>query len=164
MKLYEYDQRIEEVLAAGVSKETGEISEECIAALDELEIDKKAKCLAVAAAVKGMRAEGDAVTNEAEKLCARAQIHFNQAERLLKYLAAYYDSDSKPIADARCQLRWQQNPAKVLIQEERLLPKRYLTVVPRSTKPDKKAIGVSLKAGKKVAGAILHSARRLVLK
>lgn len=164
MRLFELDERIEKILAEGTDRDTGVISEECLVALEELELEKGAKCLATAAVIKGMKAEGEAVEREAKKLSARAQIHFNQADRLTQYLASNYHDGEPPLSDARSSITWRKNPPKVIIQDEAQLARRYLTIIPRSTKPDKKAIAATLKNGKKVKGAILQHSQRLEIK
>ena len=164
MKLYEIADEIELILSREVDFETGEVTDETLAKLEELEMARDEKALAVAAYLKGELSEADAVMREVEILKKRADGHKKRAARLVGYLEQYIPAESEPLSDARSQISWRKNPPSVVIQEERLLPNAYLRVIPETTEPDKKAIKEMLKSGKKVAGAILYAGKRLVIK
>ncbi len=164
MKLFEYDNRIDAVLSMGTNRDTGEISEECLAELDALGMGKDDKCLSTAAVIKGMRAEGEAVERTANELLKRAKIHFNQADRLEGYLAANFDIDHAPLSDARSQIAWRKNPPSVSIPDLEKVPARYQRVIPEKREPDKKAIKDALNTGVKMSFASLHQTQRLEVK
>ena len=164
MKLYEVADAIEYILANKVDHDTGELTEETLIELDALEMERDAKCLAIAAYLKGELAEADAIKAEAAKLASRAQGHTNRAKRLHEYLMGNLPQDAPKISDARSVIGWRKNPASVEITDEAAIPKRLLRVVPETTAPDKKAILDDLKAKRAVPGARLVQKMRLEIK
>ena len=164
MQLYKIADEIEVILASEVDMETGEISDETIAKLESLEMDRDAKALAVAAFLKGELAEADAVRNEAMKLAKRAVIHEKRAGRLKDYIANNIPRDCEPISDARSQIAWRKNPPKVLIHEDHLVPAGYERVIPERREPDKKKIAAALKAGEHLTFAEMERTQRLEVK
>ena len=164
MKLYEIADEIEVILAQEVDHETGEITDETIAKLNSLEMDRDAKALAVAAYLKGELAEGDAVMREAEALVKRAKGHKNRAGRLKEYLAGNLPRDCEPISDSRSTIAWRKNPPKVTVHEGHLVPADFERVIPESREPDKKKIAAAIKAGEKLSFAALERTQRLEVK
>ena len=158
MKLYEISDKIEQVLAAGTDRETGEISDEALAALDELESAFDEKALNVGCYIKGEEAEAEAVAAEAKRLMARAKIHERRAERLRSYLSGHLAAHSHPseqprLANARCEIRWRKSE-RVEVPELAALPPAYVREkVTREA--DKSELRKVLKSGISVAGASL---------
>ena len=163
MKLYQISDRIEEILATQVDRETGEMNEDTLNALIELDEVLESKALAVAAYMKGELCEAEAVKAESAKLAKRAKGHEARAEWLRRYLEIHVP-DGTTFKDARSIVKWVGKPPSVQVVDESLIPKRYLAVVPRSTKPDKKAIAARLKNGKPVNGCLLIKGKRLEVK
>lgn len=151
MKLYEISDKIEAVLIAGTDTETGEITDEALAALDDLEGELEQKALNVGCYIKGEEAEAEAVMAEAKRLQARAQIHKRRAERLLKYLASHVEGQS--FKDARCQIGWRKSKA-VEVEDVAKLPEEYVRTK-LTLEPDKTTLRKILSAGIEVDGAEL---------
>lgn len=166
MKLYEIADEIEVILAREVDHETGEISDETLAALEALEMDLENKALGVAAYKKGLLAEAEAVRVEAQKLAKRAVVLDRRADWFQRYLEAFVPKVEKgsTYSDSRTVLTWKKNPPKAVVDDEKLLPKRFFEIVPRSLKLDKKSVLVALKAGASVRGARMVQESRLEVK
>jgi hypothetical protein len=73
-------------LAETMTAEDGELSPEVDLALDRLSADIDAKVDGICRLVKQFRADGDAATNECQRLKALANSRYNAATRLLEYL------------------------------------------------------------------------------
>jgi hypothetical protein len=161
MRLFEIVDGVGDLLELSVSRETGEISEEGLAALDELELTLDEKLTNTALYLKGVEAERDAVKKAAQELSARALIHTRQADRLRKYLADNMERvGHEGLSDPRVKLGWRSSTA-VVVDADASLPVELLCV---KTAPDKKAIGDLLKAGTEVEGCRLETRRNLQVK
>jgi len=164
MKLYEISDEIERILAQEVDRETGEITDETLAKLEELEMARSDKALAVAAYMKGEQVEGEAVKLEADRLNERAKRHQRRADRLKQYLEQFVPEGSD-FHDARSTIKWKKNPPSCEITDQAALPRIYIATVPATERPDKKAILAALKNGKEIAGAkLIDDRRRLEVK
>ena len=152
------------LLAREVDHETGEVTDETLAKLESLEMERDAKALAVAAYLKGELAEADAVLREVDALKKRAEGHKKRAGRLVTYLENNVPKDCEPISDARSRIAWRKNPAKVVIHDDEKVPLLYRRVIPETSAPDKVLIGKALKGGEKLAFAELRHSQRLEIK
>ena len=159
MRLFEIADEIEKILAIQVDQDTGEIGDEAIAALQALEMQRDEKMLAIAAYLKGERAEGDAVQDQAKQLSARARAHHARAARLEDLIAQTLVPGEK-LSDARSALSWRRSEA-VEILDEKMLPSEFVRV---KTEPDKTAIKEALKEGASVPGAKLTARMNLQVK
>jgi hypothetical protein len=163
MRLFEIVDGVGDLLELSVSRETGEISEEGLAALSALEMDLAEKLVNTALYLKGVEAERDAVAKAAKELADRAKIHTRQADRLRKYLSDNMERvGHEGLSDPRVKLSWRTSTAVVCDEDARFfLPVELLAV---KTSPDKKAIGDLLKAGTEVAGCRLETRKNLQVK
>lgn len=164
MKLYEIADEIELILAREVDHETGEITDETIEKLADLEMARTDKALAVAAYLKGELAEADAVLREVDALKKRADGHKKRAARLVSYLEGNLPRDEGPISDARSRITWRKNPPRVVLDPNQVVPEEYLRVIPETSEPDKKAIKAALVDGKALNFAVLNGSSRLEIK
>ena len=161
MRLFEIVDGVQNLLELSVDRETGEISEEGLAALDELELTLDEKLTNTALYLKGVEAERDAVAKAAKELADRAKIHTRQADRLRKYLADNMErAGHEGLSDPRVKLGWRSSTA-VVVDAGASLPVELLCV---KTTPDKKAIGDLLKAGTEVEGCRLETRKNLQVK
>ena len=163
MRLFEIVDGVGDLLELSVDRETGEISEEGLAALSALEMDLSEKLVNTALYLKGVEAERDAVKKAAQELSDRAKIHTRQADRLRKYLSDNMERvGHEGLSDPRVKLSWRTSTAVVCDEDARFfLPVELLAV---KTSPDKKAIGDLLKAGTEVAGCRLETRKNLQVK
>ena len=161
MRLFEIVDGVQNLLELSVDRETGEISEEGLAALSALEMDLSEKLVNTALYLKGVEAERDAVAKAAKELSDRAKIHTRQADRLRKYLSDNMERvGHEGLSDPRVKLGWRSSTA-VVVEDDATLPVELLCV---KTAPDKKAIGDLLKAGTEVEGCRLETRRNLQVK
>ena len=161
MRLFEIVDGVGDLLELSVDRETGEISEEGLAALSALEMDLSEKLVNTALYLKGVEAERDAVAKAAKELADRAKIHTRQADRLRKYLSDNMERvGHEGLSDPRVKLGWRSSTA-VVVDADASLPVELLCV---KTSPDKKAIGDLLKAGTEVEGCRLETRRNLQVK
>lgn len=152
MKLFTIANEIEIVLAQEVDHETGEITDETLEKLAALELTRDEKALAVAAYIKGERAEGEAVKAQADALAQRAQRHKRRADKLLEYLDRYLPESTQLRSDV-AEVTWRRS-TRVEIIDATKIPKKLGNWKPRTWSPDKNLIKAHLKAGgRKVAGA-----------
>ena len=159
MRLFQISQQIEQILAAAVDQETGEIGEAAIAALDELELARDKRCLEIAAYLKGEEAEGEAVKAQAKALLARAKRHESRAERLRDYIEQHMTPGER-LRDDRSELSWRKSQA-VQIVDEKAIQAEYLSTV---VEVDKAGLKGALKAGAEVPGAELVNRMNLQVK
>jgi hypothetical protein len=159
LKLYEISDDIERVMNAGTDKETGEITDECIAALDALGQQLKDKALAVAKYMLGEQVEGEAIEKRAKQMMERAQVHKNRATRLKRYLEVNLKGEA--FSDAEVSIGY-RNASSVEIFNDRILPDIYLTE--QEPKPNKVEIGRVLRSGETVDGARLVTVRHMQVK
>jgi len=168
MRLYEIADKIERILAQEVCHETGEITDETIAALDALEMARDGKLLALAAYEKGETAEAEAVNYEVEKLKKRMAGHVKRAERLLDYMRQNFPQDAPKLSDARSVIQWRKNPPRVELEDWFLKEGSDCSPlwrhIPPSDEPDKKEIARALKRGETIEGAKLVYSMRLDVK
>ena len=161
MRLFEIVDGVQNLLELSVDRETGEISEEGLAALDELELTLDEKLTNTALYLKGVEAERDAVAKAAKELSDRAKIHTRQADRLREYLRSNMERvGHEGLSDPRVKLGWRSSTA-VVVDAGASLPVELLCV---KTSPDKKAIGDLLKAGTEVEGCRLETRKNLQVK
>lgn len=163
MRLFDIADEIERTLAAGADPETGEITEETLTTLDALEGERDAKALDVAAYLKGEIAEAIAVEHIIEGLERRAQTHRNRAESLRGYLQKFCERDAK-LEDARSVISWRKSTAVEIVAEAMIPARWFRDPDPPVATPDKKRIGVELKAGRVVPGARLDRRTKLGVK
>lgn len=161
MRLFEIPEAIEYVLATEVDRETGEITDDTLAKLDELEMKLDEKALAVAAYLKGERAEAAAVKDQADKLAQRARRHANRADRLESYLATHLP-EGRELSDATSEIKWRKSTAVDVLDVD-CLPESLVTLKTTSS-PDKREIAKLLKAGEVVPGARLIERRNMQVK
>lgn len=162
MRLFEIDDRIEAILAAGTDTETGEITDEALAALEELEEQKEQKVLACAAYLKGELAEAEAVKKVADGLLARSKIHTNRAERLRKYIEGHIGIGEK-FRDARSEVTWRGASHVEIGCAIAELPEEYRRTK-ISIEPDKKAIRDAIKEGEDVPNCWMQPTQKVVVK
>jgi hypothetical protein len=162
MHLYTLDESIvaiQERIEAHAAEHEGEIPDDLDAMLEGLLIDRERKLLDLGRWVKGLDAEGAAITAEARKLMARAARTDALAERVKAAIARSMLQGEK-LSDVNTALSWRKSQA-VEITDEAAIPDAYYKVVRAVSKADIKA---DLKAGREVAGAVLVERQNLQIK
>ena len=160
MTLYEINKAIEETFYSAIDPETGEIlSDEALAALDQLEEDRAVKVENIALFVKNLTAEADAIKAEEDRLHARRKTAENRAQWLKDYLNNMLAGEK--FKTARCSVSF-RNTDSVLITNSASIPSEFL--IPQEPKIDKRGISSALKEGKEVEGAELRKNRSIIIK
>lgn len=158
MRFFEIPLEIEHILATEVDQDTGELTPETLEKLTELDMKLEHKALAVAAYLKGERAEGDAVMQQSKHLAERAKGHFKRADSLEGYLAFWLPT-GREASDPTTQIKWSKSKS-VTIVDAGLIPDEYQRTR-TEVKPDKPLIAKALKSGRDVEGAVLTTNHKI---
>lgn len=162
LKLYEIAAVYREALEA--LDDTDDLPPEAIAdTLQGLAGTFETKALAVAAYIKNLEIEADAVDFARKRMEQRQRAVRNRAELLREYLQREMEQTGITKAkNAEVTLRIQKNPPSVQIDDDNLIPDTYRETV-TTVKLLKAEIAQALKAGEQVPGAHLAQSRRLVI-
>ena len=147
MTLYEIDTQI----TALIDPETGEIAD--YEQFEQLQMDRAAKIENVACWVKNLRAEADAIANEAKSLQERAKSQKNKADRLESYLEAALHGEK--FSTARVAISWRKSQA-VMIEDEAAFLREHPEYARIKTEVDKAGLKDALKKGADLSGAFLE--------
>ncbi len=139
-KLYEIDNLLREALeSAPVNEETGELSDDWGNFLDDIQMERDKKCLAVGAIIREFSAESESVKSEKQRLAKRQSVIDNKIERLKNYLSTAVNVGEK-LSDSRVQISWRKSTAVNVINPD-LIPDSYCKIERSVMKTDlKKAI------------------------
>ena len=151
MKLYEVNQRIEELSEQMVDIETGEINEEIFAELTELVEEKEDRLESIFLHIKNLASDITALKVERDSFDKRIKRKTREMDRLLDWTTMLQKGKTFETDKVRVKYRRSQ---KVEIKDESLIPEKFLKVKTTST-PDKTAIKDVLKNGGYVEGAVL---------
>lgn len=160
MNLYEINEQIEMLTEQMVDPETGEINEDIMGQIDDLEIDYDTKMENCGVVIKSLTAEVDVLTAEKKALESRIKVKMNKIERLCNYINANLKGQKKEYPKVAFGYR---KGSKVNVVSEELVPDdlcRYET----TRKPIKSEISKLLKAGEEVPGCVLEETMNLQIK
>lgn len=162
LRLYEISATYREALED--LSEANDLPPEAIAdTLEALAGTFEAKALAVAAYIKNLETEADAVESARKRMEQRQRALRNSADNLRAYLQQQMEcTDIRKAKNAEIALRIQKNPAAVRIDDESLIPDAYRETV-TITRLRKADIAQALKAGENVPGTHLEQTFRLVI-
>jgi hypothetical protein len=133
--------------------------------LESLECAIEEKAQGIAVITSQLNADADYIDQEIKRLQARKKSIDGNVERIKAYLQSQLEAMGKEkIKTPTHTISIRQNPPSLVIDDEKLIPAKYLTVIPRSFKPNNADIKEALKAGKKVKGCRLASGKRLEIK
>ena len=165
LKLYEISDNYTAILnqLAEQVDTDGVLPDDLMEALRQIEDDLRTKMVNVAAYVKSLEAEVNAIAMVKQSMDKRQKALAQQAERLRSYLLNEMQrTDLTVITHSWLNLRVQVNPPSVSIVDEAQIPncfKETLTTV----RLLKTAIAQALKSGQEVPGAYLEQSTRLVI-
>ena len=162
MFLYDFDMEIARVFSEAVDRETGEVDDELLAKLDELEMARDHKIEQIACYIKTLKANAAAVKIEKDVLAKRQKAYENKAEGLSRYLSGYLNGQK--FASARCEVSFRKstrvelNPGVTVYD----IDTHYI----RTKEPelDKTAIAKALKEGQAVEGVHLEETVSTIIK
>lgn len=122
------------------------------------------KAVAVAAYLKTLEAEAEAIKDARDAMERRETALTHHAVRLREYLKVEMERTGLVRLDSPClALRVQPNPPSVIIEDAGMLPARFTETL-TTVKVLKAEIGKALKAGESVFGAHLEQTTRLVIR
>jgi len=154
-KLYELSMNFNEVIGMIDDEDVSiEALEDTLQSIEGEIEDKVEGC---AKFVKNLEGDVDAIDAEIARLSKRKKTVNNKIEGIKNYVMEQmvYVSKDK-ITTPVFTISRAKNPAKLVIEDAKLLPGNYLKIIPETTVPDNAAIKEALKAGTEVAGAKLE--------
>ena len=162
MKLYEIENRIQEIIENGfsVDEETGEFFES--EDLEALEVTKAEKCLNVGKYVKNLLGELSMVENERKSLQAREKALKNKVDSLKKYLEFYaYDQS---FTDGAVKIKFQKQADELVINKDiSEIPSCFIRTKPEVKEVDKVELKKFLKSGNYVDYAEMVERKKKVI-
>lgn len=165
MNLFALSHQYQAAFDAAIDPDTGEILADT-SALDALADALDAKALAVAAHVRNLEAEAEAVKVAAKQMQDRAARITRQADHWRQYLTDnLLLAGITEVKDARMQVRVKHNPPSVRVLDQQAIPPAFLRYPePPAPQPDKTAIKAALQAGGIVPGVQLVRTTKVEIK
>lgn len=157
--LYEINKSIEELTEKMVDPETGEINEEVMAQLEQLDMDMDEKLENYGLVMKQLMAEASALMDESKALKRRAEVKLNKYGRMEQL--AKMVLNGKPKEYKRVKFGFRPSKSVEIVNED-LVPDKYC-IFKNERKPQKTEIKKLLNAGKEVPGCVLVEHENLQL-
>lgn len=130
------------------------------------DIDKKVE--SYCCVIRNYEAAADAKSAEAARMMERAKADLKRAEKLKEFLFTSLQAANISKSESTLfTVTIQNNPSKVVIDDEALIPADYMRnkpVVQPPPEPDKDLIKKAIADGYEVAGAHIVQTQRLVIK
>lgn len=158
--LFDINKQIEELTDRLVDEETGEINEEVMAELEQLEMDREDKIENCGMMMKQLASEVDAINEEIKALKARATAKANKHDRIGNYVKATLKG--KPFEKSRVAISFRKSE-RVEIADEALVPDEWCKFE-TTRKPVKTEIKKALKGGENVPGCVLVESMNMKVK
>lgn len=112
--------------------------------------------------IRSMQAYHDAIDSEEKRLAQKKKALKNRIEWIKNLYKQTMESMKKDKVQTPIgTMSLADNPGSLVIDNEKLIPAKFLTVVPRHHEPNKDKIKEALKAGLKVPGAHLQKGKSL---
>lgn len=152
-KLYELDQRINELIANSIDPETGEVSDGFIEKLDALNMERNEKIDNTMCLIKNLLSDAAGWEVEEKRLAELKKSAKNRAESLKNYLSQYMEAGVEKFTSEHGKIGWRKSE-KVIVQDVDALPEEFkkvkvditadLVSLKKALKEDRKIDGVSL--------------------
>lgn len=149
--LFEINSQIEELSERLIDPETGELDEEVLTQLDELDIAKDEKLEAYGMKIKSLVAEVKAIKDAKEGFTKREHAKVALIDKLQRVVDAELRGEPKEYTNVHFKYRKSES---VEIVNEDLIPEEYCDYETKK-KPVKARIKADLKAKHDVPGAVL---------
>jgi DNA replication initiation complex subunit (GINS family) len=131
--------------------------------LEGLQGSFEAKAVNVAAYIRSLEAEAEAIEEARKSMERRQKALTNHVERLRAYLKANMERmGTAKIKNCYLTLRMQANPPSLIVEDEAAIPEQYKRTE-TITKILRAEIVRDIKAGEEVTGARLEQTTRLVI-
>ena len=166
MTLYEINQQIEQLLIrmfSEVDEETGEVSEDVMTEMAELNIAREEKLDNIGAYIKNLEAECKALKEEEDALKERRTAKEKKLDRLKNMVTQdllAHGETSKESTRVKFSFRKSES---VSIEDERMIPFEFGETKTVFT-PDRTAIKKAIKDGIDVPGAVLVTKQNIQIK
>jgi len=152
MTLYEINKAIEDAILniyAQVDEETGEIPDDAMQALNDLQMARDEKLDNIGCFIKNLEAEAKALKEEEQALYSRRKVKENEIERLKAYVVS--NLNGQKFESARVCFSFRKSKA-VVIDEAYIenIPSEYL--IAQEPKIDRKALKADIESGKNLDG------------
>jgi len=158
MTLYEINSNIEMILATMVDEETGEVNEESLKALEEMQIAKEEKRENIALYAKNLRAFCDSLKQEKLALAERQKQAENKYERIMSYLQC--ELDGEKLETSKVKVSYRKTISAVFddaeICRKWLEDNRYFNAYKVEYSVSKSAVKELMKEGKDIPGTHLE--------
>lgn len=162
MNLWEIAEEIERTFAQAVDPETGEINEEYMKQLDELEMQRDQKVENIACFIKNLRADAAALKAEKDALQKRQKAAEAKAESLTRYLSSFLAgakfSSPKASVTWRKTTRVEMDPGVSVYD----IDTQYIRL--KEPELDKTKAAAALKAGETIEGLHLEESQSMTIR
>ena len=159
MTLYEINAQIQALYDNAVDPETGEINEDALKPLNDLNVSRDEKVEHTALYIKNLKSDAKQIREEIKALTERARVLENKAERIENYLKD--ELHGSKFSSPRVVISYRTSDA-VVCDDISLLPPQFLRK--KDPEADKESIKKALKAGHEVPGAYLESRVSMLIK
>ena len=160
MNIFEFDKVIGDAIERAIDQETGEvISEDALAGLEEIEMEREKKIENCVAYYKDCLARAKAIKEEAKALQDRAKSYENKADSLKNYLESALDGEK--FESPRCKISYRKSES-ISIDPDALIPSQYIKI--REPEYNKTALKKALKAGEKIDGVTIVEKSNIQIK
>lgn len=149
--LYDILSEIEEVSNALIDDETGEVNEDALDQLEQLEIDRDEKIENIGCLIKSLRADAKAIREEVKAQKTRAERKENKADRLAEWLS--HILSGKAFSTTKLDVSFRPSE-RIEIAEGATIPDQYKEFK-TDEKVNKLALKKAIKDGTKIAGVEL---------
>jgi predicted nuclease with TOPRIM domain len=130
--------------------------------LESIECAIEEKAHSISVIHSNLTTESKYLETEIKRLQARKKSTDGNIERIKAYLQQQMEvMKLEKIKTPIFAVTIKANPPALVIDDEKLIPAKYLTVIPKSFTPNNAEIKEALKAGKKVKGCRLTAGKRI---
>lgn len=155
--LFEINSQIAELIERMIDEETGEINEDALEQLEQLQLDQDEKLEAYGMVILNLKAEAEALTEQGNRFKKRAEVKMNRMNRMMELVSRTLKGEAKEYTNVSFGFR-KSNSVNVVNEE--LVPDELCSFKTKRV-PSKTEIGKLLKAGKEVPGCILEEKQNL---
>lgn len=158
--LFEINSQIEDLTDKLVDEDTGEINEDALEQLEQLQMNQDEKLEAYGMVILSLKAEVEALTEQSKRFKARAETKMNRMIRMMDLVSGTLKGEKKEYTNVAFSFRESKS---VNVVNEELVPDE-LCVFKTTRTPSKTEIGKLLKSGEAVPGCVLEEKRNLLVK
>lgn len=161
-KLYELDQKINELIANSIDPETGEVSDGFIEKLDALNMERNEKIDNIMRLYKNLISDAAGWEAEEKRLSELKKSAKNRAESLKNYLSQYMEAGVEKFTSEHGKIGWRKSE-KVVVQDVDTLPEEFKKVKVE-VKADLISLKNALKEDRKIDGVSLEEHQNIQIK